>query len=101
MTTIKEHIRDLLSFYIETNYDNYKEENNITSIKDDQLKEIISNLYYEKRDHGILFIKQSLKQLLNKEEYPGDMVIDEIINSADDHDFNIHRIYTEIRFKTT
>jgi len=99
MTSINEHIRDLLIFYIETNYDNYKKENNIKSIEDDKLKEIISKLYDEKRDHGILFVKQSLKQLLNADEYPGDSIIDNILNAMDDHDLNIHRIYTEIKLK--
>ena len=94
MTSLLVHIRSLLSFYIEINYNKYLKENNISKIDDDKIKSIITELYYDKKDHAIEFIKISLKELL-KEEYPGDQQLTNILNRSED-ELNIIRIITEI-----
>ena len=95
MTSILTHIKSLLSFYIEINYNEYLKENNISKIDDDKIESIINQLYYDRKDHAINFIKTSLKDLL-KDEYPGDLQINNIFNQSDDK-LNIIRIITEIK----
>ena len=80
MASIQKHIKDLISFYIKTNYTNYLQENNIKSIPDDEINSVISQLYTARKEHLKDFIKDSLKQIL-KEEYPGDLIILNILIS--------------------
>lgn len=97
MTTIQKNIKDLIFFYIKTNYNNYLEENKIEIIADNKIDEIVSKLYSERKEHLKVFIKESLKKLL-KEEYPGDLVVLNILLEifADD-ELCKNRLITEIR----
>ena len=97
MTTIQKNIKDLIFFYIKTNYNNYLEENKIEIIPDNKIDEIISKLYLERKEHLKVFIKESLKKLL-KNEYPGDLVVLNILLEifADD-ELCKNRLITEIR----
>ena len=72
--SLQKHIKDLIFFYVKTNYDNYLKENKLKYIPDDQINEVITKLYDDRKEHLKGFIKTSLKQLL-KEEYPGDLVV--------------------------
>ncbi len=74
MSNIQKHIKDLIFFYVKTNYENHLKINNIQFIPDDSLEAVISSLYDDRKDHLQEFIKSSLKKLL-KDEYPGDLVI--------------------------
>ena len=51
MTTIQKNIKDLIFFYIKTNYDNYLIENKIKFIQDDKIDHVISTLYTERKEH--------------------------------------------------
>lgn len=97
MTTIQKNIKDLIFFYIKTNYNNYLEENKIEIIPDNKIDEIISKLYLERKEHLKVFIKESLKKIL-KNEYPGDLVVLNILLEifADD-ELCKNRLITEIR----
>ena len=95
MTSLLMHIKSLLSFYIEMNYNEYLKENNISKIDDDKMESIITQLYYDRKDHAMNFVKISLKELLN-EEYPGDQQVSNLLNQSED-DLNIIRIITEIK----
>lgn len=97
MTTIQKNIKDLIFFYIKTNYDNYLKETKIEFIPDNKIGEIVSKLYLERKEHLKVFIKESLKKLL-KEEYPGDLVVLNILLEifADD-ELCKNRLITEIR----
>ena len=97
MTTIQKNIKDLIFFYIKTNYDNYLEENKIEIIPDNKIDEIISKLYLERKEHLKVFIKESLKKLL-KTEYPGDLVILNIlVDIFSDDTLCKNRLIAEIR----
>ena len=97
MTTIQKTIKDLIFFYIKTNYDNYLKENNLEFIPDDRIDQVISTLYTERKEHLKVFIKESLKKLL-KGEYPGDLVVLNILLEifADDA-LCKNRLITEIK----
>ena len=97
MTTIQKNIKDLIFFYIKTNYNNYLEENKIQFIPDDKINDVISQLYIQRKEHLKGFIKESLKKML-KENYPGDLVVLNILLEifADD-ELCKNRLITEIK----
>ena len=96
MSKLERTIKDLVIFYIKENYNNYFKENNLNKINKDKIKEIISNLYYPKKDHLKQFVKDSMKELW-KDDYPGDLIIDNVFfDIYQDDEFNINRISVEI-----
>jgi len=96
MSKLERTIKDLVIFYVKENYNNYLKENNLQKIDKVKIKEIISNLYYPKKDHLKQFVKDSMKELW-KDDYPGDLIIDNIFfDIYQDDKFNINRISVEI-----
>ena len=96
MSKLERDIKDLIIFYVKENYNKYLEENNLTIIGKDKIKQIISDMYYPKKDHLKQFVKNSLKELW-KDDYPGDLIIDNIFfDIYQDDKFNINRICVEI-----
>ena len=97
MTTLQRHVRDLIFFYIKTNYEKYLEDNGIKFISDDKLGFVINSLYTDRKDHIQIFIQSSLHKLL-KEEHPGDIIITNILRDIfEDDDLCKTRIVTEIQ----
>ena len=79
------------------NYENYLKVNGIEYISEDKITEVISSLYLERKDHLKEFIKTSLKQLM-KEEYPGDLVILNIlVDIFSDDELCKNRLIVEIK----
>ena len=96
MSNLERTIKDLVIFYVKENYNSYLKENKLEKIDKEKIKGIISELYYPKKDHLKQFIKESMKELW-KDEYPGDLIIDNIFFSIyQDDKFNINRICVEI-----
>ena len=96
MSKLERTVKDLVIFYVKENYNNYLKENKIEKIDKKKIKEVISELYYPKKDHLKQFVKESMKELW-KNEYPGDLIIDNIFFSIyQDDKFNINRICVEI-----
>ena len=85
MTDIQKHIRDLIFFYVKTNYEKYLLDNKISRIDDDKISLIIQELYVDRKEHIKLFIKESLRELI-KDEYPGDVIINGIIREIFEDD---------------
>ena len=75
MTTVIEHIKELLIFYVKTNYENYLTEHNIKLIETEKIKEIVTSIYQSRKQHSKQFVKESLQKILTK-EYPGDKQVD-------------------------
>ena len=96
MSKLERTVKDLVIFYVKENYNNYLKEKNIEKIEKEKIKSVISDLYYPKKDHLKQFVKDSMKELW-KDEYPGDLIIDNIFFSIyQDDKFNINRICVEI-----
>lgn len=72
-------IKELTTFYIKTNYEQYLIDNNIESIPQSDIDKVIDELYTDKKEHLKSFILSSMKELL-KSEYPGDLIIQNIVN---------------------
>ena len=95
--SLQNNIRDLIHFYIRTNYNKYLEDNNIKSIDEDKIEEVVNSLYTDRKEHLQVFIKSSLKQIL-KEEYPGDQTVQNLLlNILQDDDLCKNRIIVEIK----
>ena len=71
-------IKDLIIFQIKENYNAYCVEHGLTYIEASDLDNVIDILYTQKKDHLKQFIQNSMKELL-KDEYPGDLIINNII----------------------
>ena len=96
MSKLERTIKDLITFYVKENYNQYLIDNNLTIIENDKLKSVISDLYTSKKDHLKQFVKDSLKELW-KEDYPGDLVINNIFFEIyEDDELCINRICVEI-----
>ena len=61
--SLQNNIRDLIFFYVKTNYNQYLEENQIKYIPDSDINKVINNLYDDRKEHIQVFIKSSLKQV--------------------------------------
>ena len=102
MGTLETRIKELIQFYVKTNYEAYLTQHKLTRIEDKDLKTVITQLYTDRREHLKVFIKQSLKQMLG-DEYPGDLVIlNVLVNVFEDDEYCINRLVLEIRdYQTT
>ena len=90
-------IKDLVIFYIKTNYEEYLKSNNIEKIENDKIPEVVDNLYTEKKEHLRGFILNSMKEML-KSNYPGDLPINAILNDVyRDDEFNKTKLVDEIK----
>ena len=97
MTTLDKHIKDLIHFYVKTNYESYLTTHSLQVIPDSEVDQVIRQLYDERKDHLKDFIKSSLKKLL-KDEYPGDLVILNILTDIfNDDELCRNRLVLEIR----
>ena len=90
-------IKDLVIFYIKTNYDEYLKSNSIDKIEDDKIPGVVDGLYTEKKEHLRGFILNSMREMLKK-EYPGDLPINVILNDVfQDDEFNKTKLVNEIK----
>tara|TARA_B110000967_G_scaffold177322_1_gene191357 strand:- start:501 stop:842 length:342 start_codon:yes stop_codon:yes gene_type:complete len=95
--SLQKHIKDLVFFYVKINYNQYLETNKITTIPEESIREVISLLYIERKEHLKEFIKSSLKEIL-KEKYPGDLIVLNIcVDIFSDGDLCVNRLVTEIK----
>ena len=61
------NIKELLIFYVKTNYESYLQEKKITSIPEAEVSQVVRQIYNLRKDHSKVFVKDSLKQVLKTE----------------------------------
>ena len=97
MTTIETRIKELIQFYVRTNYEDYLKENSLQLISDEDIPDVITKLYTDRKDHLKGFIKESLRQLMEN-DYPGDLaVLNILISVFEDDQLCINRLIMEIK----
>ena len=90
-------VKDLVIFYVKTNYEEYLKSNSINKIEDDKILGVVDSLYTEKKEHLRGFILNSMREML-KSEYPGDLPINAILNEVfRDDEFNKTKLVNEIK----
>ena len=98
--SLQSQIRDLIFFYVKQNYNEYLKDKKIKFIPDENLENVIDNLYTQRKNHIQTFIKQSLPKLYEKKpnEYPGDLIIMNILTDIfSDDNLCKKRIFNEIK----
>ena len=98
--SLQKNIRDLIHFYVKTNYESHLKEKNIKIIPEDEIEGVITNLYDDRKSHIQEFILESLKTLYKDktEEYPGDRNIKNILlNIFQDSELCKNRLSSEIK----
>tara|TARA_B100001248_G_C27061584_1_gene309801 strand:- start:156 stop:506 length:351 start_codon:yes stop_codon:yes gene_type:complete len=98
--SLQKNIRDLIHFYVKTNYEAYLNDNNIKIIPEEEIDEVIKNLYDDRKSHIQGFILESLKTLYKdkSDEYPGDRTVKNILlNIFQDDELCKNRLSSEIK----
>ena len=98
--SLQKNIRDLIHFYVKTNYEAHLSENNLKIIPEEEIDEVIQNLYDNRKKHIQEFILESLKTLYadKSDEYPGDSTIKNILlNIFQDDELCKNRLSSEIK----
>ena len=98
--SLQKNIRDLIFFYVKTNYNEYLKKQNIKIIDENKIDKIINSLYDDRKEHIQIFIKDSLKQLYESkmDEYPGDQTVTNILlNIFQDDELCKNRLSIEIK----
>ena len=97
MSTIETRIKELIQFYVRTNYEKYLEERFLEVIPEPEVPSVMKKLYIDRKEHLKIFIKESLKQLMGQ-DYPGDLVIlNVLINVFEDDELCVNRLIMEIK----
>ena len=97
--SLQKNIRDLINFYVKTNYEAYLKEKNIKIIPEEEIEGVITSLYDDRKSHIQEFILESLKTLYKDkcDEYPGDSTVKNILlNIFQDDDLCKTRLSSEI-----
>jgi len=98
--SLQKNIRDLIFFYVKSNYNEYLSSNSIQVIPDNEIDSVIHSLYDERKDHIKEFILNSMKQLHKDkmDNYPGDQTIKNILlNVFQDDELCKNRLSIEIK----
>ena len=94
--SLQEKIRNIIFYYVKTQYNTYLQENNLKYINDGELNGIISKLYVEQKKDLQLFIKNCLKEMM-QDNYPGALVENIIYEIFQDQDMAVNRVTLEIK----
>ena len=97
--SLQKNVRDLIFFYVKTNYNSYMTEKKLTIIPESEIPALINTLYDERKEHIKVFIIDSLKQLYsdNMSEYPGDRTVSNLLlNIFQDDELCKNRVAIEI-----
>lgn len=98
--SLQKNIRDLILFYVKTNYNEYLLSRQITIIKDEEINDVIRIIYDERKDHIQVFIIESLKTLYEDRqgEYPGDQTVKNLLLTIfQDDELCKNRLIIEIK----
>ena len=98
--SLQKNIRDLIHFYVKTNYEAYLKEKDIKIIPETEIEKVIQDLYDNRKLHIQNFTLESLKTLYKDktEEYPGDSTVKNILlNIFQDDELCKTRLTSEIK----
>jgi hypothetical protein len=98
--SLQKNVRDLIFFYVKTNYNEYLKTNSIQIIPEDQIDTVIYSLYDDRKEHIHMFILTSLQTLYEgrTDEYPGDQTIKNLLLTIfQDDELCKNRLSAEIK----
>ena len=98
--SLQKNVKDLIFFYVKTNYNEYLKTNRIQTISESEIDNVIHSLYDERKEHIQTFILTSLKTLYEgkTDEYPGDQTIKNLLLTIfQDDELCKNRLSAEIK----
>ena len=93
--SLQEKIKNIIFYFIKKQYNNYLKLNKIKYIPDDNLNNVVNNLYNTKRKEIKQFIRACLKEMMGK-NYPGALVENIIYDIFQDEGLAKNRVILEI-----
>ena len=97
MCSLEKRIRDLIHFYVKENYNHHLLKNELTFIKEEDIPTVVDQLYTVKKDHIQVFVKDSLKVML-QEEMPDEYIINNLLSEIfRDDELCKNRLIMEIK----
>jgi len=97
MATLEKRIRDLIHFYVKENYNHYLKVHELPTIQEKDIPKVVNELYSLKKDHIQIFVKDSLKVML-QDEMPQDYIINNLLTEIfRDDELCKNRLTTEIK----
>ena len=97
MCSLEKRIRDLIHFYVKENYNHHLQKNELTFIKEEDIPTVVDQLYTVKKDHIQVFVKDSLKVML-QEEMPDEYIINNLLSEIfRDDELCKNRLIMEIK----
>ena len=94
--SLQEKIRNIIFLFVKNEYNTYLQNNNIKFINDNEINNVISSFYIDKKKELKLFIKSCLKEMM-AENYPGALVENIIFEIFQDEELAINRVSLEIQ----
>ena len=79
MCSLEKRIRDIIHFYVKENYNHYLKTNDITTIQESDIPNVVTLLYTEKKSHIQIFVKESLQVML-QHEMPEEFIINNLLS---------------------
>ena len=97
MCYLEKRIRDLIHFYVKENYNHHLQKNELTFIKEEDIPTVVDQLYTVKKDHIQVFVKDSLKVML-QDEMPDEYIINNLLSEIfRDDELCKNRLIMEIK----
>tara|TARA_Y100000768_G_C23869849_1_gene629914 strand:- start:56 stop:397 length:342 start_codon:yes stop_codon:yes gene_type:complete len=97
MCSLEKRIRDLIHFYVKENYNHHLQKNELTFIKEEDIPAVVDQLYTVKKDHIQVFVKDSLKVML-QDEMPDEYIINNLLSEIfRDDELCKNRLIMEIK----
>ena len=97
MCSLEKRIRDLIHFYVKENYNHHLQKNELTFIKEEDIPTVVDQLYTVKKDHIQVFVKDSLKVML-QDEMPDEYIINNLLSEIfRDDELCKNRLIMEIK----
>jgi hypothetical protein len=95
MSNLGEMVKDITYFYIKYYYEKQLTDTNQTKLSEDELKNMINNLYIEKATELKKYIRDTLKENL-KESYSTFSTENILLEMFSDPEYSKYRVFLEI-----
>tara|TARA_Y100000590_G_C15654102_1_gene989950 strand:- start:331 stop:642 length:312 start_codon:yes stop_codon:yes gene_type:complete len=97
MSFLLVNIKELISFYVRINYEEYLKENKLEKIEEDKIRGIVENMFNTRQEHLKNFVKEALKDILKEETPPNENIEQIFAELFEDKNLCIIKITNEIK----
>ena len=94
MATLDKHIKDLIHFYVKTNYESYLTTHSLQVIPDNEVDNVISKLYDERKEHLKEFITDMADE---QDEQTSDDLLKKFLNLMEQTDRELLELFSRLQ----